>query len=260
VQQADGSWQEREVKDHRRWTAVVQGASPASASRRWHDSSGGRSPLRSIRRRSPARACPSRKPWATRCSRAPSTSPASLEYRVTAEASHSTLARIIHAVEASPGQPERTDPALRRQLRPKIYTPHGVRGCPGGGGDSAAGHSGRLWLDWIYRALVLLVVACPCALVISTPVTIVSGLAAAPRKGILVKGGVYLEERPQTGLVWPSTRPAPLPTASRRRPTYLPLDPLVTDASAPSCWPRAWLRAPTTRCRWPWPMRLWTKT
>ncbi|NLC24442.1 MAG: cation-translocating P-type ATPase, partial [Oxalobacter sp.] len=50
------------------------------------------------------------------------------------------------------------------------------------------------WWDAIYRALVLLVIACPCALVIATPLTVVSGLAAAARAGILIKGGVYLEE------------------------------------------------------------------
>ena len=53
---------------------------------------------------------------------------------------------------------------------------------------------GWTWMQAIYKALVLLVIACPCALVISTPVTIVSGLAAAARRGILIKGGVYLEE------------------------------------------------------------------
>lgn len=46
---------------------------------------------------------------------------------------------------------------------------------------------------WIYRALVLLMIACPCALVISTPVSVVSGLAKAAKEGILIKGGVYLE-------------------------------------------------------------------
>ena len=53
---------------------------------------------------------------------------------------------------------------------------------------------GLTWQEALYKALVLLVIACPCALVISTPVTVVSGLSAAARRGILIKGGTYLED------------------------------------------------------------------
>lgn len=49
------------------------------------------------------------------------------------------------------------------------------------------------WGEWLYRSLVLLVIACPCAIVISTPVSVVASLAAAARNGVLIKGGVYVE-------------------------------------------------------------------
>ena len=150
-----------------------------------------------------------------------------LEYRVTAAANNSTLARIIHAVEQAQGARAPTQRFV--DSFSKIYTPLvfvfalAVAVIP-------PLFMGGVWFDWIYRALVLLVVACPCALVISTPVTIVSGLAAAARKGILVKGGVYLESGhkldflalDKTGTI---THGKPVQT------DYLPLDPLVTDSA-----------------------------
>ncbi|MGE0465261.1 MAG: heavy metal translocating P-type ATPase [Steroidobacteraceae bacterium] len=115
----------------------------------------------------------------------------SFEYQVTARATDSTLARIMHAVEAAQGTRAPTQRFVDKFAR--VYTPAVfavallVMILP-------PLLLGGAWFEWIYRALVLLVIACPCALVISTPVTIVSGLAAAARKGILIKGGVYLEE------------------------------------------------------------------
>jgi Cd2+/Zn2+-exporting ATPase len=114
----------------------------------------------------------------------------SLEYKVTAAANNSTLARIIHAVEAAQGARAPTQRFV--DSFSKIYTP-AVFALALAVAVIPPLFMGAPWFDWIYRALVLLVVACPCALVISTPVSIVSGLAAAARKGILVKGGVYLE-------------------------------------------------------------------
>jgi len=114
----------------------------------------------------------------------------SLEYKVTAAANNSTLARIIHAVEQAQGARAPTQRFV--DSFSKVYTPAVFLFALGVAIIPPLFMAG-VWFDWIYRALVLLVVACPCALVISTPVTIVSGLAAAARKGILIKGGVYLE-------------------------------------------------------------------
>jgi len=113
------------------------------------------------------------------------------DYRVTAAAGETALARIIHAVEQAQGARAPTQRFIDRFSR--VYTPVVVILAL----LVAVAPPliwGQPWLDAIYRALALLIIACPCALVISTPVSIVSGLTAAARRGILIKGGVYLEE------------------------------------------------------------------
>ncbi len=114
----------------------------------------------------------------------------SLELSVTKAAANTVLARIVQLVEEAqaakaPTQryvdvfaryytPTVTVLALLVFLTPPLFF-------------------GGAWMVWLYRACVLLIIACPCALVISTPVSIVAGLTALTRRGVLVKGGAHLE-------------------------------------------------------------------
>jgi Cd2+/Zn2+-exporting ATPase len=114
----------------------------------------------------------------------------SLQVRVSRLASDSTLARIIHMVEEAQAQKasaQRFVDIFARYYTPSVFLAAiAVFLIP-------PLLTGAGWSQWFYRALVLLVIACPCALVISTPVSIVSGLTAMARRGVLIKGGAFLE-------------------------------------------------------------------
>ncbi len=113
------------------------------------------------------------------------------EFKVTANKGNTTLARIIRSVQAAQGERAPTQRFVDKFA--SYYTPAIVilailiAAIP-------SIFFGQDFQPWLYKALVTLVIACPCALVISTPVTVVSGLASAAKHGILIKGGVYLEE------------------------------------------------------------------
>jgi Cd2+/Zn2+-exporting ATPase len=113
-----------------------------------------------------------------------------LDVRVTRLRGDSTLARIIDMVERAQAQRAPSQTFVERFAR--IYTP-AVLVLALAIGLLPPALLGASWSAWIYRALVLLVISCPCALVISTPVSVVSALAAAARKGVLIKGGAHLE-------------------------------------------------------------------
>jgi Cd2+/Zn2+-exporting ATPase len=115
----------------------------------------------------------------------------SLEIKVTRAFSDTTLSKIIKLVGEAQSTKAPSQNFVDRFAR--IYTPAVFAGAILVllTGPLVLGEA---WFPWIYRALVLLVIACPCALVISTPVSIVSGLTAMAHRGVLIKGGTFLEQ------------------------------------------------------------------
>lgn len=113
-----------------------------------------------------------------------------LRIRVTASASDNTIARIIKLVEEAQESKSPTERFITRFSR--YYTPAVLLL-----GFSVAVipplFMGESWYEWIYKGLAILLIGCPCALVISTPAAIAAGLAAGARRGLLMKGGAVLE-------------------------------------------------------------------
>ncbi|CAN5906094.1 heavy metal translocating P-type ATPase [soil metagenome] len=109
--------------------------------------------------------------------------------RSTKVAEDSTLQKITHLVEQAQASKAPSEQFVDRFSR--YYTPLVVAAAAGLALVPPA--FGASFDEWFYRALALLIIACPCALVISTPVTVVSGIGAASRRGILIKGGAALE-------------------------------------------------------------------
>ncbi|MEZ5936349.1 MAG: hypothetical protein R3F54_31505 [Alphaproteobacteria bacterium] len=113
-----------------------------------------------------------------------------LEVTSTKVASDTTLVRITRMVEEAHSRRARVEQWVEKFAR--IYTPTVIAAAPAVFLLPPLMFGG-IWSEWFYRALILLVIACPCALVISTPVSIVAVLAAAARHGVLIKGGTYVE-------------------------------------------------------------------
>lgn len=113
-----------------------------------------------------------------------------LDVRSTKAASDTTLAHIIQMVGAAQAKKAPSERWVEKFAR--YYTPI-VFACAALVFVAPPLLLGGAWPEWTYRALVLLVIGCPCALVISTPVSIVAALAAAARNGVLIKGGAYVE-------------------------------------------------------------------
>ncbi len=116
-----------------------------------------------------------------------------LKVRVTRTSGESTVSKIIELVEHAAERKSRSETFITKFAR--VYTPVVVFAAlalallP----PLLSGHFGEAFPVWLYRALMFLVVSCPCALVISVPLTFFGGIGAASRKGILIKGANYMD-------------------------------------------------------------------
>ena len=114
-----------------------------------------------------------------------------IEVKVSAPAGRSLTARIIEAVENAQSSKSNVQRFVDKFA--SVYTPIVFAAAVAVAAVPPLFFGGQ-WMDWIYKALCILVISCPCALVISTPVPIVSSLASATKCGLLIKGGLYLEQ------------------------------------------------------------------
>ena len=121
-----------------------------------------------------------------------------LRIKTTKAYADSTVSRIMEMVEAASERKARTENFITRFAR--IYTPV-VVGCAVLLSVFPPLFAGQAWATWIERGLIFLVVSCPCALVISVPLSFFGGIGAASKKGILVKGSNYLEALSKTAAV-----------------------------------------------------------
>jgi Cd2+/Zn2+-exporting ATPase len=166
-----------------------------------------------------------------------------LEFKTSGGKDQTTLAKIIRTVQEAQGSRAPTQRFVDNFAR--VYTPVVclvavlVAVVPWLA-------FGQPFYPWLYKALVLLVIACPCALVISTPVTVVSGLTAAARRGILIKGGVHLENGRKLKVVALDKTG----TITEGKPRVTDVQPIGARARTRCCGsPRVWMRSRSTRWR-----------